>query len=111
MHADDLKSLRDELAALKDRVAALEVERGTPSALWQTPNDPPVSPSALGAARYTDQGLSEEVLLVISAAVAAFLGKKGHIRQIRLLGASRWAQQGRVTVQASHTLTGPHTRS
>jgi methylmalonyl-CoA carboxyltransferase 12S subunit len=47
---------------------------------------------------------SEEIVLIISAAVAAFLGKKAPIRQIRLLGSTAWAQQGRVTIQASHTL-------
>jgi methylmalonyl-CoA carboxyltransferase large subunit len=52
--------------------------------------------------------VSEEVVLVISAAVAAFLGKKPHIRQIRLLGSAAWAQQGRVTIQASHALSGQH---
>ena len=29
--------------------------------------------------------ISEEILLVISAAVAAFLGERAHIRQVRLL--------------------------
>jgi methylmalonyl-CoA carboxyltransferase large subunit len=40
--------------------------------------------------------------------VAAFLGKKPHIRQIRLLGSAAWSQQGRVTIQASHALPGHH---
>jgi methylmalonyl-CoA carboxyltransferase large subunit len=53
-------------------------------------------------------GLSEELLLVISAAIAAFLGKKPHIRQIRLLGSAAWPQQGRVTIQASHALSVHH---
>jgi methylmalonyl-CoA carboxyltransferase large subunit len=43
---------------------------------------------------------------VIGAAVAAFLGKKAHVRQVRLLGSHPWAQQGRVTIQASHQLEG-----
>jgi methylmalonyl-CoA carboxyltransferase large subunit len=43
---------------------------------------------------------------VIGAAIAAYLGKKPHIRQIRLLGTTGWAQQGRLTIQASHAL--PH---
>jgi methylmalonyl-CoA carboxyltransferase large subunit len=50
-------------------------------------------------------------LLVISAAVAAYLGKKPHIRQIRLVGTTAWAQQGRVTIQASHALSARHARS
>jgi methylmalonyl-CoA carboxyltransferase large subunit len=43
--------------------------------------------------------------MVIGAAVAAFLGKKAHVRQIRLLGSAAWSQQGRVTIQASHALS------
>jgi methylmalonyl-CoA carboxyltransferase large subunit len=51
---------------------------------------------------------SAELLLVLSAAVAAYLGKRPHIRAVRLLGSSAWAQQGRVFVQASHQLNVPH---
>jgi methylmalonyl-CoA carboxyltransferase large subunit len=54
------------------------------------------------------EGLSEELILVISAAIAAFLGKKPHIRQIRLLGSGTWSQQGRVMIQASHDLAVRH---
>jgi methylmalonyl-CoA carboxyltransferase large subunit len=50
------------------------------------------------------EGLNEELLLVISSAIAAYLGKKPHIRQIRLLASPAWAQQGRVTIMASHAL-------
>jgi methylmalonyl-CoA carboxyltransferase large subunit len=54
------------------------------------------------------EGLTEELLVVLSAAVAAFLGKKAPIRQIRLLGSAAWAQQGRVSIQASHRLSVHH---
>jgi methylmalonyl-CoA carboxyltransferase large subunit len=43
--------------------------------------------------------------MVLGAAVAAFLGKKAHIRRIQLIGSNAWAQQGRVTIQASHALS------
>src|SRR5208283_5651270 len=46
--------------------------------------------------------ISSEVLLAITAAVAAFLGKRATIHQIRLTGTTAWAMQGRATVQASH---------
>ena len=46
--------------------------------------------------------LSEELILVISAAIAAYLGKKAPIRGIRLLGSDAWSHQGRLTIQASH---------
>ena len=48
---------------------------------------------------------------MISAAIAAFVGKKAHIRQIRLIGSAAWAQQGRVTIQASHALSVHSARS
>jgi methylmalonyl-CoA carboxyltransferase 12S subunit len=101
--AEALAALRQELARLGERVAALEAalpiadsSSNPPSAIRHPPSE---------------EGLSEELVLVISAAVAAFLGKKPHIRQIRLLGTTAWAQQGRVTIQASHALSIRHTRS
>jgi methylmalonyl-CoA carboxyltransferase large subunit len=50
------------------------------------------------------EGITEEEVLAISAAVAAFLGVRAHIRQIRLVSTNAWAQQGRVYIQASHRL-------
>jgi methylmalonyl-CoA carboxyltransferase large subunit len=59
----------------------------------------PVQPAAAPPAAIT-----EEELLAISAAIGAYLGVRAHIRQIRLLSTNAWAQQGRVSIQASHTL-------
>src|SRR4051812_48453051 len=95
--ADALEALRQELARLGERVAALESAAGVK----------PVA-AAPPAPRAAAEGLSEELVLVISDAVAAFLGKRPHIRQIRLLGSAAWAQQGRITVQASHALAVHH---
>jgi methylmalonyl-CoA carboxyltransferase large subunit len=95
--ADALEALRQEVARLGERVAALEKANGQASvAAAPAPARTAAPPAA--------EGLSEELVLVISAAVAAFLGKKAHIRQIRLLGSAAWAQQGRATIQASHAL-------
>jgi methylmalonyl-CoA carboxyltransferase large subunit len=88
--ADTLEALRREVGRLGERVAALETAR-------------PVAPAPAVAG----DGLSEELVLVISAAIAAYLGKKPHIRQIRLIGTAGWAQQGRLTIQASHALQWP----
>jgi methylmalonyl-CoA carboxyltransferase large subunit len=52
--------------------------------------------------------LPPEVVLAISAAVAAYLGKRATIRQIHLSGTTTWAQQGRAAIQASHGFS--HTR-
>ena len=46
--------------------------------------------------------IAPEIILAISAAVAAFLGKRAKIHQIHLTGSTAWAAQGRATVQASH---------
>ena len=69
--------MREEINALKLRVRALEH------------NAAPASPS-------------EEDMLAISAAVAAFLGVRARIRQVRLVHSSAWAQVGRMGTHASH---------
>ena len=87
-----LAELRGEVVALKAKVAALEAR----------------SPAAAGP---VPEEVSEEVLVVLAAAVTSFLGKKVRIRSARLLshpssdGSSPWAHHGRVFVQAaSHQL-------
>jgi methylmalonyl-CoA carboxyltransferase large subunit len=103
--AEALEALRRELARLGERVAALE------GAIGAKPDAPAVAAAAqpADAKRPAEaEGLSEELVLVISAAIAAFLGKRPHIRQIRLLGSAAWAQQGRTTIQASHALPVKH---
>ena len=105
--AEAVEALRQEVARLGQRVAALEgAARVSPP-----PPAPVAAAAAPGPQTVQPEGISEEILLVIGAAVAAFLGKKPHIRQIRLLGTTAWAQQGRVTIQASHALAARHTRS
>ncbi len=91
-----LASIQAELAKLGARVAALESAGLAESSRR--------SPSAAAPPPQGSEPLSEEVVLVLGAAVAAFLGKKAHIRGIQLLGSSAWAQQGRVAIQASHAL-------
>src|SRR5687767_5033962 len=87
--AATLDQLRASIDALTARVDALEGRRVTADA--QTPAAPA-------------ETITPEELIAIAAAVAAFLGERPHIRQIRLVSSSRWAQQGRVSIQASHTL-------
>jgi len=53
--------------------------------------------------------VTPEILVVIAAAVTAFLGKKVRIRSAKVLQSpyeivNPWSQQGRVFVQASHNL-------
>jgi methylmalonyl-CoA carboxyltransferase large subunit len=95
---DTLQALRLEVDRLTERVAALEAHAGAQLAT--------TAPSS-SAPRAVD-GVSEEIIAVISAALAAYLGVKPHIRQISLVGGASWAQQGRVTIQASHALAVRH---
>ena len=74
--------MREEINALKLRVSALERN------------------AALAAA--TPAAPSEEDMLAISASVAAFLGVRARIRQVRLVHSSAWAQVGRMGTHASH---------
>lgn len=46
--------------------------------------------------------VSEDVLLAISAACAAYLGKRATIKQVHLRRGETWASQGRTAVQQSH---------
>ena len=46
--------------------------------------------------------VSEDVLLAISAAIAAYLGKRATIKQVHLRRGSTWAATGRVAAQEMH---------
>jgi methylmalonyl-CoA carboxyltransferase large subunit len=108
--AEAIDELRHELARLGDRVARLEsvgILKPAAASLVSTAEQP-VKATAAPAPTAAGGDLEEELVLVLSAAIAAFLGVKPHIRQIQLLGSAAWAQQGRVTIQASHRLTVAH---
>ncbi|HXK07182.1 MAG TPA: hypothetical protein VMS37_32610 [Verrucomicrobiae bacterium] len=93
--AATLEQLRAQLAELTRRIEALE------------PATAPAAARAEAAQPEAPQpAITEEELLAISAALAAYLGVRPHIRQIRLLSTTAWAQQGRVSIQASHRLQG-----
>jgi methylmalonyl-CoA carboxyltransferase large subunit len=105
--AGALEELRQELLRLGERVAALEAGGGKP----ERPGAQPPSSAPRTEQAAVPAGLDEELIVIISSAIAAFLGKKPHIRQIRLIGSTAWAQQGRVTIQASHALSAYSARS
>lgn len=81
----ELRALREEVRALGQRMERLE-------ALYHELAPP----------------IPEEDLAILSAAVAAYLGKRTPLRQIRLVSSKNWAIQGRASIQASHQL--PHER-
>jgi len=99
--ARTLERLEANLAALTKRIERLEASTALAPARAEEPNAVPV-PAAAPAAL----GLAEEEVLAVSAALAAYLGVRLHIRQIRLLSSTAWAQEGRVSIQASHRLHG-----
>jgi methylmalonyl-CoA carboxyltransferase large subunit len=86
---EDLLSLiaqmRAEIGTLSRRVNELERRQGA-------------------SERAVSAEIGEETLLAISAAVAAFLGVRARIRQVRVVHSSAWAQVGRVGAHASHRL-------
>jgi methylmalonyl-CoA carboxyltransferase large subunit len=97
--AELMGQLRAELAAMSRRMEALEGQNVAPAPQAAAPAAAPaVAPAPPPAV------VSEEELLAISAAIAAFMGVRAHIRQIRLIGSGAWSQQGRVSIQASHRL-------
>ena len=64
------------------------------------------APAPAATAKTVPAGITEEELIAISAAIGAYLGVRAHIRQIRLVSTAAWAQEGRVSIQASHRLQG-----
>lgn len=74
-----MRSLQSELRSLRERVESLEAKR---------------------PARVID----EQIVCILSSTIAAYLGVKPRIRQIRLVSSESWAHQGRATIQASHVL-------
>jgi methylmalonyl-CoA carboxyltransferase large subunit len=79
----ELQRTVDELAA---RVEQIEARLET------LPAEPPIPP---------------EILLVISAAVAAYMGTRAPVRFVAARRDTAWARQGRAAVQTSHTLPRP----
>lgn len=90
-----IEGLRAEVRSLGARVGELEARltaaaRAEPAPVMATP-----APVIQG-------DISEEELLALSAAIAAFLGVRARIRNVRLVHSATWAQVGRVHIQASH---------
>jgi len=105
-----LERIEGTLTALDERIRRLEDAQGAAAkAAAPAPPPPPLRlpppPTGDPAADLVDEdALDPEVLLIISAAVAAMLGETAQIRQVRLLSSRAWAQEGRVSIQASHRL-------
>lgn len=101
--AQQLKLARESLSAKKLEAPA------APAPVVKEPVPAPVPvaqpvPAAPAIKVRSSEEISPEILMVISAAVAAFLGKTGRRPRVVQSGINPWAQQGRVIVQASHNL-------
>ena len=94
-----IEDLREEIASLSARLAKLEDAKANPIAPLKA-----AAPAPAPAKTEPEAGITEEELLAISGALAAYLGVRVQIRQIRLISSSAWAQQGRAFIQASHRL-------
>lgn len=100
---NELESLKSALAAILNRISSLEaaIQPGSGAAAA-----PAAAPQP--APEPEPEEISDEVMLALSAAVAAFLGERAHIRTVRLARSGAWAQQGRVFIQASHRINVQH---
>jgi len=94
-----LDAMRAEIAALSERVQALDAVREELATLKLQVRTLEASAAKAAAA---PTPVSEEDMLAISAAVAAYLGVRARIRQVRLVHSSAWAQVGRMGTHASH---------
>lgn len=110
--SDELISLKQQVASLTDSLHGLQAQFAEQSKVLAdlisrmsgvtaaAPSQPETQPETT---------INAEILVVIAAAVTAFLGKKVQIRSAKMLQSpyeivNPWAQQGRVIVQASHFL-------
>ena len=93
-----LAEIRAQLQTLAERIAKLE----QPAAPKIAAAAPPRQEAAVE--RAVREPIPEQDLLAISAALAARFGVRVRIRQIRLISSAGWAQEGRVSIQASHRL-------
>lgn len=94
--SDQIQALQAQIEALTARIAEIEGFGAKPA-----PQPPPVPATATPS---VEEGVTEEILMAIAAAVSAYLGKRAPIRQVRLISSQAWAQQGRAFIQASHRI-------
>jgi len=105
------REMRAELAKLREVVETRSTGRTTTAHPIAKPEASTVLPQKLKTAPApapAKEEITPDILAVIAAAVAHFVGAGARIRSTRLLptpgGISSWAQQGRVIIQASHNL-------
>jgi len=110
-----LQGLTDAIAVLETRVAELTRRKTEPARASKTAEPTasdlahPNGSAPPAALQLEEEEVSAETLAMIAGVVTSFLGKPVRIRSAKMLQSpyeivNPWAQQGRVFVQASHTL-------
>lgn len=100
MEQVNLETLSAQIQALQSQIEALTARL----AQVEAPPAPAPVPAVAVPAQPVQEGITEETLMAIAAAVSAYLGKRAPIRQVRLVSSQAWAQQGRAFIQASHRI-------
>lgn len=88
---------------------SLVAETPSPRARIELLNEDPAPVVVNHGASEAPLGITSEIVAVIEAAVAAFVGKKVRILSIRMVeenagDSNAWASQGRDMIQSSHNL-------
>ena len=96
-----LSELRTQINALEARIAELSQS----PALRDTAAQARAAQTTPGKPIQAE--VTPEILVVLAAAATAYLGKNARVRSARMLQSpyrivNLWAQQGRVSIQASH---------
>lgn len=90
----ELEALKLEVADLRELIAKLSAPK-----VATAPAAPPAPKKA--------ESVDESTMLVISAAIAAFLGKRATIKFVRPVKSAAvdgWRLQGRVAIHGSHSV-------
>ena len=107
------RAMEGRLDELTGALRALEAKIAEAGKISEKPAVAPVSeieapaPATEQAVQPADEEVTPETLVVIAAAVTAFLGKKVRIRSAKRVaspreGLSAWSQHGRVLIHSSH---------
>jgi methylmalonyl-CoA carboxyltransferase large subunit len=104
MEQVSLKTLSEQIEALQRQIEALTGRLAQIEGYGAQPAPPPAATPGTAIPTPAEEGITEELLMAIAAAVSAYLGKRAPIRQIRLVSSQTWAQQGRAYIQASHRI-------
>ena len=113
------RAMEGRLDELTGALKALEAKIAEAGKIQEKPAVAPVAeipaptPATEQAVQPADEEVTPETLVVIAAAVTAFLGKKVRIRSAKRVaspreGLSAWSQHGRVLIHSSHN---PRSRS